>query len=134
MRVARAALPVAFLVALAAWTRPDARKELVRLQLSSPSRAAVTVRVSTHGLAIVQERSSHGGLPTEVDTTVSTPASLRLFGVGDADITVIDPAATLIVDVTQLRPNAPPVQRLSGRVFHVTHAAGAEGYAVALGR
>jgi hypothetical protein len=134
MRFSRAVIPVVLLLALAAWTRTTVKKELVSLQLSSPSRAAVTARVSTHGLAIVQDHSSHGGLPTQVDTTVSTPATLRLFGVGDADITVVDPSATLIVDVTQLRPNAPPARRLTGRVFHVTHSAGADGYAVALGR
>ena len=70
-----------------------------------------------------------------VITTISTPVTLTLAGIGEADVEVVDSTTTLNVDVTQVRANAPPAQHLAGRAFRVGRATYSELYRVtALGR
>ena len=120
-------------LAAAAWTRPDARKEFVRLQLSSASGAAahVRVRVTTHGLFMLEPQYPGGQPPAELVRTFSTPSTLTLAGIGEAEVEVVDSTSTLVVDVTQIRANAPPVQHLTGRAFRVGRATYSEPYRVA---
>jgi hypothetical protein len=118
-----------FVVALAGWTRTGTRKEMLRLQVSSASGAKVGVHLRTRGLYVMREGGMFGQ-PATTDTTMSTPANVTLFGVGDADLEAVEPTTRLVVRVTQLSQNAPPARRLTGRVFRVTHAAVAEPYQV----
>jgi hypothetical protein len=110
-------------VALTAWTRKDARKEYVRLQLSTRSGAPALVHVTTRGLIALTPRLSQARQPWQVIATISAPSELSFGGVGEADIRLVDSAATLIVDVTQVRQSAPPAQRLVGQAFRVSRAA-----------
>ncbi|HET7187771.1 MAG TPA: hypothetical protein VFI52_06440 [Gemmatimonadaceae bacterium] len=119
-------------LAVTAWTRADARKEFVRLQLSSPSGALVRVHVATHGLIILEPQSRGGQPPAEVSTTISTPITLTLAGIGEAHVEVVDSTTTLNVDVTQVRANAPPVQHLTGRAFRIGRSAYTEPYRVSV--
>jgi hypothetical protein len=120
-------------VAATAWTRADVRKEFVRLQLSSRSGAAVRVHVATHGLVILEPRPTPPPQPAELTTTLTTPITLTLAGVGEADLDVVDSTTTLVVDVTQVRANAPPVQHLTGRAFRIARTAYTEAYRVTAG-
>ena len=122
-------------LAVTAWTRADARKEFVRLQLTSRSGATVNVHVATHGLIILEPQQTRRPQPAEISTTISTPVTLTLAGIGEADLEVVDTAMTLLVDVTQVRANAPPVQHLTGRAFRIGRTAYTEPYRVtAIGR
>ena len=117
-------------LAITAWTRADARKEVVRLQLSSRTGAPVQVRVVTRGLIILEPRTTREPQPAEVSTTISTPITLILAGIGEADVEVADSTTTLDVDVTQVRGNAPPVQHLTGRAFRIGRTTYSELYRV----
>ena len=117
-------------LAVAAWKRADARKEFVRLQLSSRTGAPVHVRVATHGLIILEPQPTRGTHPAEVSTTISTPITLTIAGIGEADVEVADSTTTLNVDVTQVRANAPPVQHLTGRAFRIGRTTYSELYRV----
>jgi len=118
-------------VAVAAWTRTDARKEFVRLQLSSSSGAAARVHVTSRGLIIIAPQPKHGRYPAQVDTTISAPVELTFAGIGEADFEIVDPARTLVVDVTQVRQQAPPVEHLVGTGFRVSRTTYSEPYRVA---
>ena len=131
MPTSRVVVTLGLLVlAVGAWTRADARKEFVRLQLSSRTGAPVQVRVATHGLIILEPRATRGPQPAEVSTTISTPITLTLAGIGEADVEVADSTTTLNVDVTQVRANAPPVQHLTGRAFRIGRTTYSELYRV----
>ena len=117
-------------VALAGWTAPEARKEMLRLHLSSASGAPVRVHLSARGLIIIPAHPLSGRQQAATDTTISAPADVTLGGVGEAELEVIGPAISLVVEVTQIRQNAPPMERLTGRAFRVTHATYAEPYHV----
>ena len=118
------------ILAVTALTRADARKEFVRLQLSSRTGAPVQVRVATHGLIILEPQPTRGPQPAEVSTTISTPITLTLAGIGEADVEVADSTTTLNVDVTQVRANAPPLQHLTGRAFRIGRTTYSELYRV----
>lgn len=120
-------------LAVTAWTRADARKEFVRLRLSSTSGAAVRVDVATHGLIILEPHPTAPPQPSEYTTTLATPITLTLAGIGQADLDVVDSTTTLVVDVTQVRANAPPVQHLTGRSFRVARTTYTEPYRVTAG-
>ena len=131
MRLLRCTTHVVLLVAsLTAFTPGRVWKESVRLDIRSSSGAEVDVRVLTRGLVILPPGRTQGPLPTRVDTTITTPAVITLLGVGDADVQAVDPAAMLVVEVTQLRQNAPSPQRLTGHGFRVEHANYADPYRV----
>ena len=121
---------VLLVLAATAWTRADARKEFVRLRLSSGAGAAVRVHVTAHGLIILEPRPTRPPQPAEFSTTISTPITLTLAGIGEADLEVVDSTTTLNVDVTQIRANAPPVQHLTGRAFRIGRATYSELYRV----
>lgn len=118
------------IAAVAAWTPTHPRKELVRLQLSAASGAVVGVRVATRGLIVLAPNPSKGRQPAQLTTTISTPTELTLGGIGEADIDIVDSVTTLVADVTQVRQNAPPAQRLTGRSFRVSRATYSEPYRV----
>ena len=120
-----------FVVALAGWTRPAPRKEMLRIQVRSASgaRAKVDVHLHTRGLYVMR----YGGMfgqPLSGDTTMSTPAEVTLFGIGNADIEAVAPTGKLVVSVTRVSPDAEPTRRLTGHAFHVAHTALAEPYEV----
>ena len=117
-------------LAVTAWAPPHPRKEFVRLQLSSPSGAPVRVRVATRGILILEPRPTGGQPSAEASTTISTPAKLTLAGIGEAEIEAVAPATTLVIDVTQVRANAPPVQHLTGRAFRIGRTTYTEPYRV----
>jgi hypothetical protein len=117
-------------VALTGWAQRDARKELVRLQVTSSSGAPVRARVTTRGLIITEPSPSQGSGQAQVTMTISTPSAVTLGGIGDADLELIDSATTIIVDVVQLRLNAFPAQRLVGKAFHVSRTTYTEPYRV----
>jgi hypothetical protein len=120
---------VVFVLAVAAWAA-NPHKELVRLQIGSRSGAPVQLRVTTHGLLILEPQAMRTPQSTEVSTTISTPTRLTLAGIGEAEIEAVDPAASLVADVTQVRANAPPALRLTGRAIHIDRATAAEPYRV----
>ena len=117
-------------LAVTAWTTADTRKEFVRLHLSSHSGALVRVHVATHGLIILEPHPAAPPQPAELTTTVVTPTTLTLAGIGEADLDMVDSTTTLVVDVTQVRANAPPVQHLTGRAFRIYRSAYTEPYRV----
>lgn len=117
-------------LAVAAWAPSHPRKEFVRLQLSSPSGAPVRVRVATHGLLVLEPQATGGQPSAEASMTLSTPAKLTLAGIGEAEIEAVTPATGLVVDVTQVRANAPPVQHLTGRAFRIGRTTYTEPYRV----
>lgn len=130
MRMLRAAAYLGLLViALTAFRRTDARKEFVWLQVSSSSGTPVHLRVSTRGLIVIAPLPSRGRFPVH-DTTLSTPVDLTLAGIGEADLEIVDSPAKLVVDVKQVRPNAPPAQRLTGKAFRVSRVSYLELYQV----
>jgi hypothetical protein len=104
---------------------------MLRLQLSSVSGAPVRVHLSARGLFIIPTHPLPVRPPAVSDTTISAPAELTLVGVGEAELEVIDPATSLVVEVTQVRQNAPPLQRLTGRVFRIGRTSWSEPYRVA---
>lgn len=118
-------------VALAGWTRTGVRKELLRVQVrpAAGARVKVGVHLRTHGLNVMQAGGMFGQ-PSSVDTTLSTPAEVTLFGVGDADLEAVSPTGKLQVSVTPVSQDARPTRRYIGRVFRVAHAAVAEPYEV----
>ena len=71
-----------------------------------------------------------GPQPAELSTTISTPITLTLAGIGEADVEVADSTTTLNVDVTQVRANAPPLQHLTGRAFRIGRTTYSELYRV----
>jgi hypothetical protein len=101
---------------------------MLRLSVRSASGAPARVHLSAHGLMIIPAHPTSAHLPANTDTTINTPAELTFAGVGEADLELIDAGATLIVDATQIRQNAPPARRLTGRTFHVTRATYADPY------
>jgi hypothetical protein len=116
--------------ALTAWTRHEARKEHVQLQLSTQSGNPARVRVITRGLFLIMPELTVRRQPWQVITTVSAPTQLTLAGIGEADIRLADSSASLFVQVTQVREGASPVQRLRGRSFRVSRATFTEPYRV----
>ena len=114
-------------LAVAGWTHIGARKEFLRLNVRSASGAPVGVRLQTRGIVVIPNHST-GRLPETLDTTFVTPAVITLGGVGDADLEVTTAGATLAVDAAQLRPNAPPAERLTGTTFRISHGTYAEPY------
>ena len=120
-----------FVVALAGWTRPAPRKEMLRIQVRSASgaRAKVGIHLRTRGLYLMGNGGMFGQ-PSSVDTTMSTPAEVTLFGIGDADIEALAPTGKLVVSVTRVSTDAEPTRRLTGHAFRVAHAAIAEPYEV----
>lgn len=120
-------------LAVTGWTTADARKEFVRLHLSSPSGAAVRVHVATHGLIILEPHPTAPPQPAEYTTTLATPITMTFAGIGEADLDLVDSTTTLVVDVTQVRANAPPVQHLTGRAFRIARTAYTEAYRVTAG-
>ena len=116
-------------LALAGWTHIGARKEFLRLNVRSASGAPTSVRLQTRGIVVIPDRST-GRLPETLDTTFVTPAVITLGGVGDADLEVTTAGAMLAVDAAQLRPNAPPAERLTGTTFRISHGTYAEPYRI----
>ena len=120
-----------FVLALAGWTRPAPRNEMLRVQVRSATgaRAMVDVHLRTRGLYLMGNGGMFGQ-PSSVDTTMSTPAEVTLFGIGDAELEAVSPAGRLVVSVTRVSPDAEPTRRLTGHAFHVAHAQLAEPYEV----
>jgi hypothetical protein len=116
--------------ALSGWTHARVRKEMLRLQVRSASGSPVRVRLQARGLVIIPEHPTVARLPTTTDTTIVTPVTLTLGGVGEADIEAAASTEVLVIEAVQLRPNAPPTQQLTGRTFRVTHATYEEPYRV----
>ena len=122
-----------FVVALGGWTRTGTRKEMLRVQVRSASGAGakVGVHLRTRGLYVMRDGGMFGQ-PSNVDTTMSTPAEETLFGVGDADLEAVAPTGQLVMSVTRVSPTASPARRLTGHAFRVAHAAFAEPYEVSV--
>jgi hypothetical protein len=122
-----------FVVALAGWTHPAPRKEMLRVQVRSATgaHAKVGVNLRTRGLYLMANGGMFGQ-PSSVDTTMSTPAEVTLFGIGDADLEAAAPTGKLVVSVTRVSPDAEPTRRLTGHAFHVAHTAIAEPYDVSV--
>jgi hypothetical protein len=122
-----------FVAALAGWTRTGTRKEMLRVQVRSASgvSAKVGVHLRTRGLYLMRDGGMFGQ-PSNIDTTMSTPADVTLFGVGDADLEAVAPAGRLVVSVTRVSPTASPARRLNGHAFRIAHAAFAEPYEVSV--
>jgi hypothetical protein len=121
---------LAVIVALSGWMRTGSRKEMLRLEVRSASGSAVRVRLHAQGLVIIPEHPTIARLPTTTDTTIVTPVTLTLGGVGEAELEAVAGAEVLVVDALQLRTNAPPAQQLRGNAFRVTHPTYAEPYRV----
>jgi hypothetical protein len=122
-----------FVIALAGWTGTGTRKEMLRVQVRSArgTSAKVPVRLRTRGLYLMRAGGMFGQA-SDTDTTMSTPAEVTLFGVGDADLEAVAPTGRLVLSVTRVSPTPSPAQRLTGHAFRVAHAAFAEPYQVSV--
>jgi hypothetical protein len=122
-----------FVVALAGWTRTGARKEMLRVPVRAAAGASakVGVHLRTRGLDVMRDGGMFGQ-PSDVDTTMSTPAEVTLFGVGDADLEAAAPTGQLVVSVTPFSQDPRPTRRLTGHAFRVAHAAFEQPYEVSV--
>lgn len=126
----RITIPTLALLATAAWAPETARKEHVRIELGTESGAAGQARIVTRGLIIIAPTPTTGRQPWQVVRTMDVPGELLLGGIGEADVRLVDSAATLVANVVQIRRDPPPAQRLTGRGFRVSRSAYTEPYTI----